>query len=217
MKHTLFTIMSTLLLSACITVNSVQEKPIAMERLLAYQYPQLHHVSVDIIYDRTTTLLKKCHAIVMLEHGQSKQVIARIAQEEKATVYLPIGESWLTVLPDTIDPNPVCREVAQSVQLLYLNSTELNNFILIKSNKYKNVYSIETNIQAPKAQPITTTNIPSMCKYEDYYLTDNLEKRACPNKAMTTPNYLSGSVYVRGYYRKDGTYVKPHTRNRARR
>jgi hypothetical protein len=26
----------------------------------------------------------------------------------------------------------------------------------------------------------------------------------------------SGSVYVRGYYRKDGTYVRPHTRRRSK-
>jgi hypothetical protein len=31
------------------------------------------------------------------------------------------------------------------------------------------------------------------------------------------PSYGSGSVNVRGYYRKDGTYVRPHTRSRPRR
>ncbi|MEX0716524.1 MAG: hypothetical protein WD066_08055 [Planctomycetaceae bacterium] len=36
-----------------------------------------------------------------------------------------------------------------------------------------------------------------------------------PTPASTTPS--SGLVYVRGYYRKDGTYVRPHTRSAARR
>ncbi len=55
------------------------------------------------------------------------------------------------------------------------------------------------------------------------------EKKQChtaiPNKkSVTTPvtqpapmypsNYNSGTVNVKGYYRKDGTYVKPHTRRK---
>jgi hypothetical protein len=48
---------------------------------------------------------------------------------------------------------------------------------------------------------------------------------AYPASATTRPSYdtpgrstsSSGSVHVRGYYRKDGTYVRPHTRSRPRR
>lgn len=32
--------------------------------------------------------------------------------------------------------------------------------------------------------------------------------------ATSTPSTGSGSVHVRGHYRKDGTYVRPHTRSR---
>lgn len=31
------------------------------------------------------------------------------------------------------------------------------------------------------------------------------------------PTSTGGPVYVRGYYRRDGTYVRPHTRSRPRR
>lgn len=32
--------------------------------------------------------------------------------------------------------------------------------------------------------------------------------------ARSTPSYGGGTTYVRGYYRKNGTYVRPHTRRR---
>lgn len=36
------------------------------------------------------------------------------------------------------------------------------------------------------------------------------------NYGSTTPSNSSGDVHVKGYYRKDGTYVKPHTRSKPR-
>jgi hypothetical protein len=38
-----------------------------------------------------------------------------------------------------------------------------------------------------------------------------------PQTSGYSSNYSSGRVYVRGYYRKDGTYVQSHTRKRASR
>lgn len=35
--------------------------------------------------------------------------------------------------------------------------------------------------------------------------------------ASITNTYSGGPVYVKGYYRKDGTYVRPHTRRAPRR
>lgn len=32
-------------------------------------------------------------------------------------------------------------------------------------------------------------------------------------RSTSTPTYSGGEVRVRGYYRKDGTYVRPHTRS----
>lgn len=40
---------------------------------------------------------------------------------------------------------------------------------------------------------------------------------ARPATGPTAPTSSSGSVYVKGYHRKDGTYVSPHTRSRPRR
>lgn len=43
---------------------------------------------------------------------------------------------------------------------------------------------------------------------------------AIPPNAGYTPTYApapsGGPVHVRGYYRRDGTYVRPHTRRRPR-
>lgn len=36
-------------------------------------------------------------------------------------------------------------------------------------------------------------------------------------EATASPSATGGPVNVRGYYRKDGTYVRPHTRNAPRR
>jgi hypothetical protein len=38
-----------------------------------------------------------------------------------------------------------------------------------------------------------------------------------PEATSTPASSGSGSVHVRGYYRRDGTYVRPHTRSRGRR
>lgn len=48
------------------------------------------------------------------------------------------------------------------------------------------------------------------------WTTDDLKLRrtlTTPSPAIA-PNMTGGRVYVRGYYRKDGTYVRPHTRRR---
>nr|UOP05335.1 hypothetical protein LVJ77_03820 [Conchiformibius kuhniae] len=53
----------------------------------------------------------------------------------------------------------------------------------------------------------------------DFYYTKNGEKRRCPTPVVYQPasSYSGyGTVHVRGYYRKDGTYVRPHTRSRRR-
>lgn len=53
----------------------------------------------------------------------------------------------------------------------------------------------------------------------DFYYTKTGERRRCPTPVVyrPTPSYSGyGTVHVRGYYRKDGTYVRPHTRSRRR-
>lgn len=64
-------------------------------------------------------------------------------------------------------------------------------------------------------------------KRENKELRDRLYEQAAEEIAeeQTTPNYVApysgnntgGSVRVRGYYRKDGTYVRPHTRSKPSR
>lgn len=51
------------------------------------------------------------------------------------------------------------------------------------------------------------------------YLSDRLEKDELPDGTSTTGGgsaATSPSIQVKGYYRKDGTYVKPHTRKRPK-
>lgn len=46
------------------------------------------------------------------------------------------------------------------------------------------------------------------------YLSDRLEKDELPENIPTPGG--SPDIHVKGYYRKDGTYVKPHTRKRPK-
>ena len=43
---------------------------------------------------------------------------------------------------------------------------------------------------------------------------DVAERTNRPTTAPSNPTYQGGEVQVKGYYRKDGTYVKPHSRKR---
>ena len=43
---------------------------------------------------------------------------------------------------------------------------------------------------------------------------DTAPQYARPTSNTSESSYSSGRVFVRGYYRKDGTYVRPHTRSR---
>jgi hypothetical protein len=50
-----------------------------------------------------------------------------------------------------------------------------------------------------------------------HYLSDRLEKAELPENTSSTGSSAPSSViHVKGYYRKDGTYVKPHTRRRPK-
>jgi len=70
---------------------------------------------------------------------------------------------------------------------------------------------------------IPSTNETGYISYVFFVLSDDLRnfKLKCEEKYTTKSSYSTpagsgGSVYVKGYYRKDGTYVKPHTRSRRR-
>jgi hypothetical protein len=50
---------------------------------------------------------------------------------------------------------------------------------------------------------------PSYKSYNNYAKNNNSYKSSTPYKST----YSGGTVHVKGYYRKDGTYVRPHTRS----
>lgn len=65
----------------------------------------------------------------------------------------------------------------------------------------------------------------NVCGTERFYVEDGGRFREMPRQARTPPPKLEGNVYrsrsggpvrVRGYRRRDGTYVHPHTRHRPR-
>ena len=63
--------------------------------------------------------------------------------------------------------------------------------------------------RAPSATPKTTSSAYSLSPWSSTDFSYSRRK--------TTRSSSSGTVYVRGYYRKDGTYVRSHTRRRPRR
>lgn len=54
-----------------------------------------------------------------------------------------------------------------------------------------------------------------------YYINDSLKQKSYNSYSSPSysgsSSYSGGSVHVKGYHRKDGTYVKPHTRSRPSR
>jgi hypothetical protein len=55
---------------------------------------------------------------------------------------------------------------------------------------------------------------PSFAAEDNYFGTWSTSDLSYARAASSNSSSGSGRVYVRGYYRKDGTYVRPHTRSR---
>jgi hypothetical protein len=72
---------------------------------------------------------------------------------------------------------------------------------------------------------IPSTNETGYISYVFFVLSDDLrnfklrhEEKVTVKSSYSIPaGSVGGSVYVKGHYRKDGTYVKPHTRSRPKR
>ena len=66
-----------------------------------------------------------------------------------------------------------------------------------------------TRISTPVAKlPVQTENA------ENHWTQSDLKQSRRYTTPSSSSSYSSGRVYVKGYYRKDGTYVRPHTRRR---
>jgi hypothetical protein len=72
-------------------------------------------------------------------------------------------------------------------------------------------------IERPRATRTTRASVPRVVKHdedwESWHVSDFQHARI-PAPSVSQPSSSGGRVYVRGYYRKDGTYVRPHTRSR---
>ena len=66
---------------------------------------------------------------------------------------------------------------------------------------------------------ITSQSFSSVKRVSKYQLPSLVTLTDTTSRISTARSYTpsSGTVYVKGYYRKDGTYVKPHTRSAPKR
>lgn len=93
-------------------------------------------------------------------------------------------------------------DIIQPGTVVYLNSEKNKDDLIIY---YKN-----KKWRAPK-----TYTSSFVTKNEYYKLKNNTNSYSTSNYNSYTPTPSTsngGSVSIKGYYRKDGTYVKPHTR-----
>lgn len=58
---------------------------------------------------------------------------------------------------------------------------------------------------------------PSFTEYNKYYASKLNDSTKVDNVIKPNTSSPGGTISVKGYYRKDGTYVKPHTRKAPRR
>lgn len=84
---------------------------------------------------------------------------------------------------------------------------------IVKRQESKSATKEKAKTQTPASAPSTSEDL------EAWKPEDIKRARVVTNTTKSTPSATpapadSGRVYVRGYYRKDGTYVSPHTRKK---
>lgn len=121
-------------------------------------------------------------------------IIAVVYRHASATYDAP------TTIEQTIDTTPSASSLLEPET--QTTSTVIDTASLIQPPPVKS------------ESPAATVTTPSTNSYNSFAPSSNTyETNRTPNRTYT-PSYSSGSgsVHVRGYYRKDGTYVRPHTR-----
>ena len=101
------------------------------------------------------------------------------------------------------------------VSLLFLTACGLHNIQPYYGNDY-DFYDAEgaysPSVKSTQPTPLNNNLNTANTSYSGSSVTSLKHRR---NQSYYTPSY-NKPVKVRGYYRKNGTYVKPHTRSRPR-
>ena len=118
--------------------------------------------------------------------------------------------------------------------LLFFSSCSTNYYICITGNEtplyYNKSVSGEKMTYIPKGRKVIVKGKKTFqkIKYKDFigwaytpYLLNKKKKTyfglfRTSKKTTDYSTYSAGRVYVKGYYRKDGTYVRSHTRSRPK-
>jgi len=127
--------------------------------------------------------------------------------------------------------------LAFSVFSVFLSSCSVNYYLCETGEEISTFYVKTSNgekvITIPKGEKVVVKGRSSyrQVKYNDrvgwaykpfFRSEENYKYRGSfrtakrKKKTRTYSNYSSGTVRVKGYYRKDGTYVRPHTRKRRK-
>ena len=140
-----------------------------------------------------------------------------------AGVSLAIARDITTLTGQTYRAVTVTRVEATGIGISHDDGVTFLDFSLLPSEIRREFgYTVEeqqrraqaeTTAVLLAAQPAIFTQQSSSIGTRDYTAT-NYASRDYGTTRYTGRSYNSGSVQVRGYTRKDGTYVRPHTRRR---
>jgi hypothetical protein len=132
-------------------------------------------------------------SVVLLVNGREREVylsgfIVKLGRRDEAVAFLTRGLSNGVTYPRCVDPE--CFEVE-----LFTDKTQPSvNCALLDSGI----------AMAATGSTLTCHSAPSVAATET-------KEEVSP---ISSPSHVPGTdVHVKGYYRKDGTYVKPHTRS----
>ena len=147
--------------------------------------------------------------------------IAAIANQEKANEYTPeVINQYISVCKTGGMPESECSCFINKAKEIY-PLTELIRINNEASNKKKNPTKIEEILQTCRQEQLALArNSLTQPTTESLGLTSDIEANSdVSSSEPSSSNYLyssSHNINVKGYTRKDGTYVSPHTRSSSR-
>jgi len=140
----------------------------------------------------------------LLPSNAAKEAVVRLNRKQGTT---SLNELTLEVTPPTAEDSYggwwVSAYYDNKLASARASEPELAEITVPKSQVDK------VSVAANSAAPATATS-------SSQWSTSDL-RLARPTPSRQTGSASTGEVYVRGYHRKDGTYVSPHTRSRPRR
>lgn len=163
--------------------------------------------------EQKTNVMKHCLLLIALVIQ-----IPCFAQQIQDSTIISHPDSIISALIDTTETK-LYGELEMSASLL--DSTAYSRSAYIKTVDKNTSVQILDYLNGFYKVRIPATNETGYISAVFFVFSEDLEKykgtKTNKSKSLySTPASSGGSVYVKGYYRKDGTYVKPHTRSRRR-